>query len=493
MRYPIFFFLLFLISNNSICQTLDPNFGTGGISILDKYDDPGFEVYPILDAQSNVIIAGIPNQSFMNSRVFITKLNSDGIVDSSFGQEGYAEYDLGNGFTSITDFIQLDNGNLLVAGTSFQNGWLIMFDAEGNLVLDFGDNGLLDTQISADNNRLYIAEANDKIFCVHKGPLGGVAYLATSVFNMDGTYDLSYGVNGTTVYNDYQFSSIEHVSWDVDPNGELLGAYFAVYRLNGEEGSFVTYIDAEGILTDSFAEDGVYQLTGGDFIYDIALDFNKDLLITARSGSSYLIQKLNSGGDFIQEFGTDGEYTGTWSLPLNTVEKIIPLADGGFLQSGNMDDIAEGKSVFQRHNIDGSVDNAIGEVVYDLQPISARDMLYLDNGDIYIFGFTIGDMINVDQLFVIKYRSDITDVSEASLPSIALAPNPSPVPNWSFDGDLIDISSVRISNISGKIISDLSFDQDRIYTNSDLDPGIYILSIQTREGKMINTKVVLVD
>lgn len=493
MRYYLFFSILFITSNLIIAQNLDPDFGDDGILLLDNYDDPGFEVYPILDTEGKLFIAGTPNQTFMNSRVFVTKVSSDGTVDTNFGQDGYAEYDLGNGFTGITDFIQLSNGNLLVAGTSFQSGWLVMFDAEGILISDFGDNGFFDTQISADNNRLHIAEVNDKILCVHKGPIGGVAYLATSVYNMDGTYDISYGLNGTIVYNDFQFSSIEHVSWDFDANNGLQGAYLAVYRLNGEEGSFVTYIDANGTLNDTFAEEGVYRLTGGDFIYDIALDFNKDLLISARSGSSYLIQKLDSNGDFVSDFGTDGMLQGTWSLPLNSVEKIIPLADGGFLQSGNMDEIAEGKSVFQKHNVNGSVDAEIGEVVYDLQAISSRDMLYSDNGDIYIFGFTIGEMLNVDQLFVIKYTSDITDVSEVSQSTIMLYPNPSAIPNWNLEGDPIDINKVSISNMEGKLVADLSFDLDHIYTNSDLDAGMYIISIQTSAGEIINTKMVLLD
>jgi hypothetical protein len=51
-----------------------------GISILYKYDTLGFEVIPVLDERGRMLLAGISNTSFVNSKVFITKLN----VERSF-------------------------------------------------------------------------------------------------------------------------------------------------------------------------------------------------------------------------------------------------------------------------------------------------------------------------------------------------------------------------------------------------------------------------
>ena len=51
-----------------------------GISILYKYDTLGFEVIPVLDERGRMLLAGISNTSFMNSKVFLTKLN----VERSF-------------------------------------------------------------------------------------------------------------------------------------------------------------------------------------------------------------------------------------------------------------------------------------------------------------------------------------------------------------------------------------------------------------------------
>ena len=492
MRYFTTLLLSFTFVLNVQSQALDIDFGDNGISILDKYDSPGFEVIPVLDESGQMLLAGIPSPSFMNSKVFITKLNIDGSLDIDFGVDGYTEYDLGQGFVSMSDFIQLDNGNLIVSGTTFQDGWLIMFDAQGDLVTDFGDNGFFDTQKSADVNRMMITQVNDRIFCLHKDLIGGSSYLATSYYTMDGTYDTSYGNNGTIVYSELQFNALNEVAWDYSSNGDFKGAYFYGFSPNGEAVSFVSYVSSEGILSSSFSDEGLYRLSGVDFIYDMAIDFNNDLLLTGRNGNNYVIQKLDSQGDFVTDFGTDGSYTDTWSLPLNTVQSIIPVADGGFLQSGGMNEFSELKSVFQKHNQDGSVDDEVGEIIYDAQPIAPRGMVHADNGDIYIIGFTIVETSNIGKMFVIKYKSDITDVENIGKQTITISPNPSNIARWTLDKSvLINITDVKLLDISGKYILELEIDQNQIYTHDKVKAGLYILSITTTQGEVVNSQVVI--
>lgn len=77
MRYITIFFIVFFHCH---FQNPDIDFVGKGISILYKYDTLGFEVIPVLDERGRMLLAGISNTSFMNSKVFITKLN----VERSF-------------------------------------------------------------------------------------------------------------------------------------------------------------------------------------------------------------------------------------------------------------------------------------------------------------------------------------------------------------------------------------------------------------------------
>ena len=492
MRYTATILLSFSIVFNIHSQILDLDFGDNGISLLDKYEEPGYEMFPVLDASGQMILAGLPSPSFMNSKVFVTRLNVDGSVDDNFGVDGYAEYDLGQGFVSITDFIQLDNGNLVVAGTAFQDGWLVMFDSEGSLVTDFGVNGFFDTQISADVNRVLVTQVNNRIFAVHKGRIGGSAHLATSYYNMDGTYDTSYGSNGTIVYQNLKFNSLNHVNWDYSSNGTFNGAYFSGSAPNNEDFTFIGNVSADGILNSDYGEDGLYRLSGADFIYDMSLDFDNELLFSARNGGDYVIHKLDNQGDLITDFGIGGMYTGNFSIPLRSVARIIPTADRGFLHLGSMDDFSDLKSVFQKHNEDGSVDEEIGEIVYDNQPIFPDNMLHADNGDIYITGYSI-DGNNPDQLFVIKYKSDITEVENISQHTINISPNPSSIPRWTLSDESIDISEAKLLDISGRYLLELNVEKNQVYSNDKIESGLYILSVITSHGENVNAKVFVTE
>ena len=47
MRYITIILISFTVVFNSQSQVLDLDFGDNGISILDKYDTPGYEVIPV--------------------------------------------------------------------------------------------------------------------------------------------------------------------------------------------------------------------------------------------------------------------------------------------------------------------------------------------------------------------------------------------------------------------------------------------------------------
>ncbi len=156
-----------------------------------------------------------------------------------------------------------------------------------------------------------------------------------------------------------------------------------------------------------------------------------------------------------------------------------------------MDEFSVLKSVFQKHNEDGSVDETVGEIVYDAQAVSPNDMLLDDNGDIFVFGFTIDDMNSPDELFAIKYTSDITDVKNVWQSNITLSPNPSSSTRWILKGESIDIKEVKMFDISGRYLLDLEVDQNQVYTNHKVDSGLYVLSIITTQGEIINTKLLI--
>ena len=92
-----------------------------GISILYKYDTLGFEVIPVLDEKGRMLLAGISNTSFMNSKVFITKLNVERLFD-----------------IDVEDILPVTIKVFLIASSNTQ--WIL----DKSVIIDIADVKLLD-------------------------------------------------------------------------------------------------------------------------------------------------------------------------------------------------------------------------------------------------------------------------------------------------------------------------------------------------------------
>ena len=73
--------IFFIVCFHCQFQNLDIDFAGKGISILYKYDTLGFKVIPVLVERGRMLLAGISNMSFVNSKVIITKLNAERSFD----------------------------------------------------------------------------------------------------------------------------------------------------------------------------------------------------------------------------------------------------------------------------------------------------------------------------------------------------------------------------------------------------------------------------
>lgn len=118
MRYITIFFIVFFHCH---FQNPDIDFVGKGISILYKYDTLGFEVIPVLDEKGRMLLAGISNTSFMNSKVFITKLNVERLFD-----------------IDVEDILPVTIKVFLIASSNTQ--WIL----DKSVIIDIADVKLLD-------------------------------------------------------------------------------------------------------------------------------------------------------------------------------------------------------------------------------------------------------------------------------------------------------------------------------------------------------------
>lgn len=198
--------------------TLDQGFGNNGKFNLDisQYDDAA--VKPILQPDGKIVILGysrIPS----NSAIIAVRLNSSGVLDLSFGNNGVSTIDVTSLNDEGRDGLILPDGKILICGFSEISGTahpvIIKLNTDGTLDNTFGSNGQLILSINTGSSIAYTIKmlANGKILVSGSSSNGQRNYMFATKLNPNGTIDNQFFSNGTFEYsvgnyNDYCLSTL---------------------------------------------------------------------------------------------------------------------------------------------------------------------------------------------------------------------------------------------------------------------------------------------
>jgi len=177
--------------------TLDAGFGVAGIVTTDNlgFNDRAFSV--VLQSDGKIVVGGFSG----SSDFFLTRYNTDGTLDSSFGTGGKVSTDFGNGDNGNSLAIQSD-GKIILAGVVYDGSHntfgIARYNSDGSLDNTFGSGGKTTTDFgNYCEGRSVAIQTDDKII------VGGFAHDANSQpnfalarYNSDGSLDLSFGTGG---------------------------------------------------------------------------------------------------------------------------------------------------------------------------------------------------------------------------------------------------------------------------------------------------------
>lgn len=249
---------------------LDSSFGENGIIISSISDDDDF-LKAILLQEDGKIIA-ISRSTFNGDyQVSISRYQTNGELDISFGTNGIVTTYIGDGYNRVFDGNILDNGNLVISATievenNDDNIILLSYLHNGDLDPNFGNNGIIHTNIFNDSVfYLPISTFNENKFLIAFGrsefPTGSGSLMLVR-FLANGEIDTSFGENGTVLDESSPFSVHSMV---VQADNEIVlgggiadfeGTYFTMRRYNEngevdsefEESAFSYFESAEIIL-----------------------------------------------------------------------------------------------------------------------------------------------------------------------------------------------------------------------------------------------------
>lgn len=358
---------------------LDVSWGGTGIVTTDvgAGNDRGFAV--IQQTDGKVVVGGFSNNG-TNNDFGLTRYNTDGSLDGSWGIGGIVTTPIGPANDAGQAIIQQPDGKILMAGfasNGIDNDFAVArFNTNGTLDTTFNGTGIAITPIGVsriDQAHDITLQPDGKILLAGYSSNGSDNDFAIARYTTAGILDITFDGDGIVTTD---FSSTEDVgrSIEVQSDGKIL---VGGWSSNGLDFDFaVARYDTIGTLDPTFDVDGkvITDFTGfDDQGYSMVLQPDGKILVSGVTSNGttldFAIARYNTNGSLDNTFDTDGrvntDFFGDndfgYSIALQNDDKILV---GGQCKNGTNQDFG-----LARYNPNGSLDNT-----YDTDGIVTTDL-----------------------------------------------------------------------------------------------------------------------
>lgn len=315
---PLIAFMLAGVGSNAFAQdgSLDLSFSIDGrvTTAIGTFDDEARAI--ALQGDGKILVAG---HSFNSSNYdfAVVRYNSDGSIDTSFGNNGIAITPIGSGDEKARAVAMQNDGKIVVAGYTYSGSSdaiaVVRYNSNGSLDNSFDTDGIVVTAEGGYNEYAQAVgiQADGKIVVA-----GGVYYINNFDvrlvrYNSNGTKDNSFDGDGmlrtavTANYNDYANAMV------IQPDGKIVIGGFSNDGLNAD--FLLIRYHADGTPDNSFSSDGIVSsnLFGSFYEYGNGLTIQADgkLLLCGNTNNSnydFVTLRYTTAGSLDSTFDNDG-------------------------------------------------------------------------------------------------------------------------------------------------------------------------------------------
>ena len=494
-----------LFAQNGI---LDNSFGTSG-KVTTSVGTGNGEGWGLVIQDDWSIVVGGYEMNGVDSNFALTRYTPNGILDGTFGNNGKVITSMGPGNSIIHSLALQPDGKILAAGWTWNgtdNDFAIArYNTNGSLDSSFGNNGKVTTAIGAGNDKgTSVVMMSDWTIVVGGSSFNGqdddfvlVRYLA------NGTLDNNFGTNGKVITpigtgND----NINAIA--IQPDSSIVAAGTVS---NGVSNSFgLARYHSNGTLDNSFGTNGKVVTPGGisdDEGYSLVLQPDGKIVVGGYSNNGVnddfgLVRYLPNGNQD-SSFGVNGKVTTAIGSSNEAVYSLLVQPDGKLVAAGSSLFGGINRYALVRYNVDGSLDNSFGAngkvtTVMSVSNNEAYAVALQPDGKIVAAGYA-NDSIK-ENFSVARYISGlnlgILDFS-ASNNYLLIYPNPvaqNATLEYTLSKD--ETVSIRLIDMQGRIVKTLISEQNleagehkqAIQFPDGLASGAYLITISSPSGHL---------
>jgi uncharacterized delta-60 repeat protein len=466
----IYIYITILISTISYSQVIiDNTFGTNGITEM-PFDSSGNDISKsILLTNGKIIFVSTKINGVNNNEVFITRVNPNGTIDTSFGTNGFVLPNI-QGNYEVSTKIQNDNSILIYGG--FNPSKIIRYTEDGILDNTFGTNGVVDLAANTYPSESDISFSNNNLLLQNDGSIivryiqNSNAFLKKVLSN--GTSDNTFGVNSLV-------SNLISREIFIGSDSKIIGFSFTSnnytvekFNLNGtNDNTFGT----NGIMTinlpyTDFESKYIEQDNLGRFLVE-KLNFN------TTPAFQFDAFRLNNNGLLDTSFGTNGyvNFNNFQTLIVPTILVNNKYYFGGTTIVSN----ALGNLIMLKYNEDGTLNTNFNGNGYKIENTNSiqevcESINIQTDGKILVSGeYKNG---STKKLYLMRYVDQNLSTTDFENTSLKIANPINETLNIITENE---VDNVSIFGTDGKII--IKTNEKKINT-SKLSKGIYIVVVE---------------
>lgn len=507
-KHYFLFFSIISIFLNAQSFSLDPTFGNGGYCMFDNFD-----------LMSDAVL--LPDGQFITATstgsITIRKVNQSGILDATFGEKNY---DMGSNSLDKSESVKrmiLSNNKILIYGRvnatpthSLYDWFLTRINLDGSLDTSFGTNGFT-TQSVSQNGTVndFAVDQNGNSFLL----ISNMGSYMVKV-NQNGVIDNNFGTNGKLSLNTFYPKKFY-----IQNDGKLVMAGTKTNTLTNTEDSYIERRLPDGTYDTTFGNNGSVFIpnTAGSVATNFEYNYtdNSILLLHSKNATyrdTFFLSKIQiSDGASVSGFSNNGrtpDYHFTTAQQLS-LGQITVLPNSKIVVTGGITNMYNGtpnliaQLFVTRLNANGTVDYTTSSAGFQyfmaappttsLRADYIHKLFNLNDGSL-VLCYSGGSVTHGDKSFLTKFNSGFLGIDNVSLKdynTFTLYPNPA--------GDHITIQNKKQSNesfeysifdMSGKKIqSGFSIFNEQMNIQK-LEKGNYMIWFETKKGDKQSLKLI---
>lgn len=185
--------------------SLDNTFGTDGVARISVVEvENAFDCISI-QSDGKIVAAGHSAIEFLQYGMLVARFSADGVLDNTFGTDGVFTYELGADAEAFGMGINANN-DIVVSGFTTSSDYnysmlMMQIDSDGILDLNFGDNGIVISDMGQyDVASAMLIQEDGKILAAGGTGQGapGDAEIVVWRYNPEGTPDVTFETDGVS-------------------------------------------------------------------------------------------------------------------------------------------------------------------------------------------------------------------------------------------------------------------------------------------------------